>query len=187
MTGRLIAVQNQALFFFSESGRVLSGRKVEGGGPVRNFVHGPWIKHRWLRRSGAMRKFGVGGGCQAAGSSAACPGSPSRKWTPWMSWPKRSDPSNRRPCRSADLASSKIIASAVRRDGQPLLASVRSRTVAEVLSMGLLARRCCQCSAGKSWRASRASRSLVRQAAALSDSTTKRSNATSGCWWFSAS
>ena len=55
-----------------------------------------------------------------------------------MSWPKRSDPSNRRPCRSADLASSKIIASAVRRDGQPLLSSVRSRTVAKVLSIGLL-------------------------------------------------
>ena len=54
------------------------------------------------------------------------------------------------PVRSADLASLKTIASAVWRDRQPLVLSVRSRTVANVLSIGLLVRTCFQCSAGKS-------------------------------------
>jgi hypothetical protein len=51
---------------------------------------------------------------------------------------------------SADFASLKTIANALARDMQPLVLSVRSRTVAKVLSIGLLERRCFQCSAGKS-------------------------------------
>ena len=49
----------------------------------------------------------------------------------------RSEPSSRRQCRSADLASLKTMASAVWRDRQPLVLLVRSRTVAKVLSIGL--------------------------------------------------
>src|SRR4051794_24037714 len=86
----------------------------------------------------------------AACSSAACTGSPSRKRTPSISWPRRSEPSRQRQRRSADLASLKTIASAVWRDRQPLVLSVRSRTVAKVLSMGFVVRTCFQCSAGKS-------------------------------------
>src|SRR3954453_17876145 len=78
----------------------------------------------------------------AACSSAACTGSPSRKRTPSISWPRRSEPSRQRQRRSADLASLKTIASAVCRDRQPLVLSVRSRTVAKVLSMGFVVRTC---------------------------------------------
>ena len=51
------------------------------------------------------------------------------------------EPSRRRP---ADLASLKTIAGAVRRDGQPLVVSVRRRTVAKVLSRGWVGRTCFQ-------------------------------------------
>jgi hypothetical protein len=42
------------------------------------------------------------------------------------------------------------MASAVWRDRQPLVLAVRSRTVANVLSIGFELRTCFQCSAGKS-------------------------------------
>ena len=44
----------------------------------------------------------------------------------------------------------KTMASAVRRDRQPLVVAVRSRTEAKVLSIGFELRTCFQCSAGKS-------------------------------------
>jgi len=48
------------------------------------------------------------------------------------------------------LRSLKIIASAVLFERQPLDRIVRCRTVANVLSIGFVVRRCFQCSAGKS-------------------------------------
>ena len=60
------------------------------------------------------------------------------------------------------------MASAVSRDRQPFVLSVRSRTVANVLSIGFDVRTCFQCSAGKSYNASRAARSFARHAAGLS-------------------
>ena len=50
----------------------------------------------------------------------------------------------------APSTSLKTMASAVLFDRQPLDRMVRCRTVAKVLSMGFVVRRCCQCSAGKS-------------------------------------
>ena len=57
----------------------------------------------------AMRKFG-GRDQAAAGSSAACTGSPSRKRTPWITWGSRCEPSSRRQLRSADFASLSAVA-----------------------------------------------------------------------------
>src|SRR6202045_4583079 len=51
---------------------------------------------------------------------------------------------------SAASASLKIMASAVLFERHPLERTVRWRTVANELSMGLVVRRCFQCSAGKS-------------------------------------
>src|SRR5512132_4534809 len=76
-------------------------------------------------------------GQAAAWSSVAVTGSPSRKRTPRMISARRSEPFSRRQWRSADLVSLKTIASAVSRDRQPLVLSVRRRTVANVLSIGL--------------------------------------------------
>ena len=59
-------------------------------------------------------------------------------------------PSIRRQLFWAPSASLKTIASAVLFDRQPFDRMVRCRTVAKVLSMGLLVRKCFQCSAGKS-------------------------------------
>src|SRR5215468_9507004 len=50
----------------------------------------------------------------------------------------------------------------------PFVRTVRCRTAANTLSIGFDVRRWSQCSAGKSKKASRASRSLVKQATALS-------------------
>jgi len=60
-------------------------------------------------------------------SSALWVGSPSRKRTPGITWARRSDPSSRRQCRSADLASLNTIASVVCRDRQPFVLSVLRR------------------------------------------------------------
>src|ERR1700730_14859817 len=68
----------------------------------------------------------------------------------------------------APSTSLKTMASAVLFDRQPFDRTVRCRTVAKVLSMGFVVRKCFQCSAGKSENASSASRSLVRHSAALS-------------------
>src|SRR5260370_21786311 len=53
-------------------------------------------------------------------------------------------------------------------DRAPFVLTVRCRTVANTLSIGFDVRRWFQCSAGKSKKASSASRSFVRQATALS-------------------
>src|ERR1019366_9335731 len=58
--------------------------------------------------------------------------------------------SRRRQFFSAASASLKIMASAVLFERHPLERTVRWRTVANELSMGLLVRRCFQCAAGKS-------------------------------------
>src|SRR5207244_5040394 len=57
---------------------------------------------------------------------------------------------------------------AVFADRAPFVLTVRCRTVANTLSIGFDVRRWSQCSAGKSKKASSASRSFVRQATALS-------------------
>src|SRR5918994_849142 len=54
------------------------------------------------------------------------------------------------------------------RHRQCLGPAARSRTVAKLDSMGLLVRRCFQCSAGKSKKVSKASLSLMRQSTAFS-------------------
>src|SRR5438067_7765500 len=59
-------------------------------------------------------------------------------------------PSRRRQLFCAASSSLKTIASAVLLDRQPFDRIVRWRTVAKVLSMGLVVRKCFQCSAGKS-------------------------------------
>ena len=60
------------------------------------------------------------------------------------------------------------ISLAVFADRAPFVRTVRCRTVANTLSIGFDVRRWSQCSAGKSKKASNASRSFVRQATALS-------------------
>ena len=60
------------------------------------------------------------------------------------------DPSSFRHFRLALKISLKAMASAVLRLRQPLVFTVLRRTVAKVLSMGLVVRMCFQCSAGKS-------------------------------------
>lgn len=60
------------------------------------------------------------------------------------------------------------IASAVLLARQPFERIVRCRTVATVLSVGLVVRKRFQCSAGKSQNASNVSRSFVRQSTAFS-------------------
>ena len=93
---------------------------------------------------------------------------PSVNLTPWISFGNWLCPSMRRQFFCAPSTSLKTMASAVLFDRQPFDRMVRCRTVAKVLSMGLVVRKCFQCSAGKSQNASSASRSLVRQSAALS-------------------
>ena len=99
----------------------------------------------------AMVNFGDEGQA-ATWPSVAVTGSPSRNRTPRAISTRRSEPFSRRQWRSADLVSKKTIASAVSQDRQPLVLSVRRRTVANVLSIGLAVRTCFQCSAGTSWR-----------------------------------
>src|SRR5450631_102435 len=60
------------------------------------------------------------------------------------------------------------MASAVLFERHPLERTDRWRTVADELSMGLVVRRCFQCSAEKSQKASNASRSLIKHSMALS-------------------
>jgi hypothetical protein len=75
------------------------------------------------------------------------------------------------------------MASAVLFERHPLERTVRWRIVANELSMRLVVHRCFQCSAGKSYKAGSASRSLIRHSTALSYLTpqvsTKASNAVS--------
>src|SRR6266446_72266 len=75
---------------------------------------------------------------------------PSLNVTPRTSFGNWLWPSRRRQLFCAASSSLKTIASAVLLDRQPFDRIVRWRTVAKVLSMGLVVRRCFQCSAGKS-------------------------------------
>src|SRR6266851_3678056 len=77
-------------------------------------------------------------------------------------------PFNRRHVFAAALTSLNTMSLAVFADRAPFVLTVRCRTVANTLSIGFEVRRWSQCSAGKSKKASRASRSFVRQATALS-------------------
>src|SRR5437879_13800555 len=68
--------------------------------------------------------------------------------TPRMSFGNWLLPSRRRQLFCAASTSLKTMASAVRFDRQPFERIVRWRTVANVLSMGFVVRKCFQCSAG---------------------------------------
>src|SRR5580704_16814501 len=105
---------------------------------------------------------------QAANGGWLTASMPSMNFTPVISFGNWLWPSRRRQLFSAACASLKTMAIAVLFERHPLERTVRCRTVANVLSMGLVVRRCFQCSAGKSWNASSASRSFVRQPTALS-------------------
>src|SRR6516225_12165781 len=75
---------------------------------------------------------------------------PSVNLTPWISFGNWLWPSMRRQFLCAPSTSLKTMASAVLFDRQPFDRMVRCRTVAKVLSMGFVVRKCFQCSAGKS-------------------------------------
>jgi len=62
----------------------------------------------------------------------------------------RAAPLRDRPPLLADSASLNTMVRQARRLPQPLVLSVRNRTMAKVLSIGLVVHRCSQCSAGKS-------------------------------------
>ncbi len=74
---------------------------------------------------------------------------PSVNFTPRIIFDNWLWPSRRRQFFSAASASLKIMASAVLFERHPLERTVRWRTVANELSIGLVVRRCFQCSAGK--------------------------------------
>ena len=75
---------------------------------------------------------------------------PSVNFTPRISFGNWLCPSMRRQVFWAPSSSLKTMASAVLFDRQPFDRTVRCRTVAKVLSMGFVVRKCFQCSAGKS-------------------------------------
>src|SRR5205085_1576015 len=88
----------------------------------------------------------------AAGGAAEAPktSTPSVNFTPRISFGNWLGPSIRRQLFWAPSTSLKTMASAVLFDRQPFDRIVRCRTVAKVLSMGFVVRKCFQCSAGKS-------------------------------------
>ena len=93
---------------------------------------------------------------------------PSRKVTPVITFGNWFCPFKRRQVREAAISSLKTISKAVCCERAPLVRTVRCRTVANTLSIGLAVLRWSQCSAGKSKKARSASRSLSRQATAFS-------------------
>jgi putative transposase len=96
-----------------------------------------------------LRNVGDGRG-QAASGCWLTASMPSMNFTPVISFGNWLWPSRRRQLFSAACASLKTMAIAVLFERHPLERTVRCRTVANVLSMGLVVRRCFQCSAGKS-------------------------------------
>src|SRR2546421_8155843 len=96
-----------------------------------------------------LRNVGDGRG-QAASGCWLTASMPSMNFMPVISFGNWLWPSRRRQLFSAACASLKIMAIAVLFERHPLERTVRCRTVANVLSMGLVVRRCFQCSAGKS-------------------------------------
>src|SRR5271155_123422 len=96
-----------------------------------------------------LRNLGDGR-VQAASGCWLTASMPSMNFVPVISFGNWLWPSRRRQLFSAACASLKIMAIAVLFERHPLERTVRCRTVANVLSMGLVVRRCFQCSAGKS-------------------------------------
>src|SRR5881392_3058568 len=90
------------------------------------------------------------GRVQAASGCWLTASMPSMNFMPVISFGNWLWPSRRRQLFSAACASLKTMATAVLFERHPLERTVRCRTVANVLSMGLVVRRCFQCSAGKS-------------------------------------
>src|SRR5262249_33986945 len=131
--------------------RAGSGYRRDGTA-TRRLVHD---QQRLLRsalcRSGPelLRNVGDGRG-QAASDCWLTVLMPSMNFTPVISFGNWLWPSRRRQLFSAACASLKTMAIAVLFERHPLERTVRCRTVANVLSMGLVVRRCFQCSAGKS-------------------------------------
>ena len=89
---------------------------------------------------------------QAAATSGWSPLSftPSQKRTPLITSGNNSDPFNARHLFEADSVSLNTIVRHAMREPHPFVRTVRSRTVANVDSIGFVVRRCPQCSAGKS-------------------------------------
>src|SRR4051794_34258793 len=87
---------------------------------------------------------------QAASGCWLTASMPSMNFTPVISFSNWLWPSRRRQLFSAACASLKTMAIAVLFERHPLERTVRCRTVANVLSMGLVVCWCFQCSAGKS-------------------------------------
>src|SRR5271155_1359356 len=102
-----------------------------------------------VNRAELLRNLGDGR-VQAASGCWLTASMPSMNFVPVISFGNWLWPSRRRQLFSATCASLKIMAIAVLFERHPLERTVRCRTVANVLSMGLLVRRCFQCSAGKS-------------------------------------
>src|SRR5215469_7326746 len=86
---------------------------------------------------------------QAASGCWLTASMPSMNFMPVISFGNWLWPSRRRQLFSAACASLKITAIAVLFERHPLERTLRCRTVANVLSMGLVVRRCFQCSAGE--------------------------------------
>jgi hypothetical protein len=124
------------------------------GSPADGLL--PWLERYtfvsycqiWCMRS--IRQ----GDHQAAHCCCSCSfsliGSPSLKTTPSISSAMRSCPRMRRQDFSASCTSLKARPRKVERDTQFFVRVVRWRTVAKVDSIGLVVRKCTQCSAGKS-------------------------------------
>src|ERR1700680_1867577 len=112
------------------------------------------------RRHGAAEELSPNLGDGRAGQAAAVVGCrsvglamtsiPSANVTPRTSFGNWLGPSRRRQLFCAPSTSLKTMASAVLFDRQPFDRIVRCRTVAKVLSIGFVVRKCFQCSAGKS-------------------------------------
>src|SRR5712671_6159454 len=113
-----------------------------------NTLYGAKHNNDRLRHE-LLRNVGDGRG-QAASGCWLTASMPSMNFMPVISFGKWLWPSRRRQLFSAACASLKTMAIAVLFERHPLERTVRCRTVANVLSMGLVVRRCFQCSAGKS-------------------------------------
>src|SRR5438045_836756 len=125
---------------FANRGSFMSAMPVENDHGTRETVEG---------LDELLRNVGDGRG-QAASGCWLTASMPSMNFTPVISFGNWLWPSRRRQLFSAACASLKTMAIAVLVERHPLERTVRCRTVANVLSMGLVVRRCFQCSAGKS-------------------------------------
>src|SRR5262245_28340806 len=121
--------------------------RPRSGKVVREVAQGDKTDRAKLRE--LFRNVGDGRG-QAASDCWLTVSMPSMNFTPVISFGNWLWPSRRSQLFSAACASLKTMAIAVLFERHPLERTVRCRTVANVLSMGLVVRRCFQCSAGKS-------------------------------------